>query len=181
MIPLPSRTEESDTIQRGLRSPRGQLFEAVELQSALLVRNLEMLRRRSDFYAEVDRAGYLLLRTLEQVGPSDIRTLASVLGLDPSTTGRQVNAAEAAGLVGRVPDDTDRRRNVVTLTPAGLDAMRAVQHRRQDGTAQMLHEWSDPDLRSLLEMFTRYNEAIARRYIQPGHASDVDPSQGPAT
>jgi DNA-binding MarR family transcriptional regulator len=146
----------------------------------VLVRNLEMLRRRSDFYTEVDRAGYLLLRTLEGVGPSDIRTLASVLGLDPSTTGRQVNAAEAGGLVERVPDETDRRRNVVTLTPAGLDAMRAVQHRRQDGTAQMLHDWSGPDLQSLLEMFTRYNEAIARRYMQHGHNRDPDPDQGPA-
>lgn len=150
--------------ETGKRSS-GDLLEEIELQTAVLVRNLEMLRRRGDFYQEVDRAGYLLLRTLETSGPSDIGTLASVLGLDPSTTGRQVNAVQAAGLAERIPDPTDLRRNVVTVTPAGLAAVRAVQHRRLDGTAEMLSEWPLADLDALVEMFTRYNHAITRRYL----------------
>ncbi|MFL6056401.1 MAG: MarR family winged helix-turn-helix transcriptional regulator [Actinoallomurus sp.] len=163
------------------RAPAGgsadESLDAIELQTAILVRNLEMLRRRSDFYREVDRAGYLLLRTLQAMGPADISTLAATLGLDPSTTGRQVAAAHAAGLVERAPTPDDRRRTVITPTPRGIEAMRAVLRRRRDGTAEILDAWNEDDLRTLSFMFTRYNQAIAARYLDP----DTGRSQGDST
>lgn len=153
------------------------LLDAIEFQTAVLVRNLEMLRRRSDFYTEVDRAGYLLLRLLEVTGPCGIGTLASALGLDPSTTGRQVNAVRAAGFADKSPDGTDLRRSVVTITPAGIAAARAVRYRRLEGTKKMLAEWSEEDLGVLAATFTRYNEAISRRYMPTNTSDDAEPSR----
>jgi DNA-binding MarR family transcriptional regulator len=140
-------------------------MDTIELQTAVLVRNLEMIRRRSDFYLEADRAGYLLLRTLDALGESDISTLAAALGLDPSTTGRQVAAAQKTGLVERSPGAKDRRRSVVSLTADGRDAMAAILRRRWTGTAEILEDWSDVDRATLATMFTRYNQAIASRYL----------------
>jgi DNA-binding transcriptional ArsR family regulator len=74
-------------------------LEAIEIASAVLMRNFELLRRRSDIYAELDRSEYLLLRALQQTGPADIGMLAAALGLDPSTAGRQVAAMQRKGLV----------------------------------------------------------------------------------
>ncbi|MCX2730298.1 MarR family winged helix-turn-helix transcriptional regulator [Saccharopolyspora sp. NFXS83] len=147
-------------------------LDVIEFQTAVLVRNLEMLCRRGDLYQEVDRAGYLLLRTLIARGPSDITCLAAALGLDPSTTGRQVLAAQRAGYVTRAPGGADRRRSIVHVTGPGVDAVDAVHARRRTCTEAMLTGWSEQDLRVLSDVITRYNQAIADEFL------DTDPPGG---
>ena len=83
-------------------------LDEIELATAVLTRNFELLRRRSDVYTDLDRAEYLLLRTLEDLGPVGISALAAALGVDASTAGRQLTAMQAKGLVERTPAPTDR-------------------------------------------------------------------------
>lgn len=144
----------------------GGPLDAIELQSAVLVRHFELLRRRSDVYRELERAEYLLLRTLEDVGPTDICGLAATLGVDQSTAGRQVTAMTERGLVRREPSATDRRRAVVTPTAHGRRLMAAVRERRRAATAELLHGWTDEDLEVLGTMFRRYNDAVADAYLR---------------
>lgn len=143
------------------------LLDVVEMQSAVLVRNFELLRRRGKVYRELDGAEYLLLRTLEERGPLDIGTLAAALGLDPSTAGRQVGQMYSAGLVSREPGPGDRRRSIVAATTAGRDAAEAVRRRRRASIADLLAGWSEDDVRTLGGMFTRYNDAVAAQYLPP--------------
>lgn len=140
-------------------------LDVVELQSAVLVRHFELLRRRGKLYTELDGAEYLLLRTLEERGPLDIGTLAAALGLDPSTAGRQVGQMHAAGLVDREPDPDDRRRNIISATTAGREAAEAVRRRRRASIADLLAGWSPHDVQALGEMFTHYNDAVAGKYL----------------
>lgn len=142
-------------------------LEVIERQTAVLMRHLELLRRRTDSYRELDRAEYLMLRTLAETGPVHINTLACALGVDPSTAGRQVAVMQDAGLVEREPGATDRRRSVIAMTDEGTRRMDAVRRRRVDNAAELLAEWSADDLHILGEMFTRYNKAVAKRYL-PG-------------
>ncbi|MFJ8747974.1 MarR family winged helix-turn-helix transcriptional regulator [Streptomyces sp. NPDC102441] len=141
--------------------------DVIEFQTAVLVRNLELIRRRSDFYLEVDRAGYLLLRALDVLGSADVVTLATELGLDASTAARQVAAMRQAGFVSRTVAPYDRRRAVVETTAEGRAAMETVRRRRRAGTAQMLTDWSDDDRHAIAGMFARYNQAITDRYLAP--------------
>ena len=175
----PAATAPADgTPPAGARPPaasgqadRGaELLDVIEVASAMLVRNFELLRRRSDVYAELDRAEYLLLRILDQAGPSDICGLAAALGLDPSTAGRQVVAMEAKSLVHRAPADGDRRRTIITPTDEGRRRMAATRDRRSRETGELLADWSGEDLRLLAAMFTRYNQALARRYLRARRA-----------
>lgn len=136
----------------------------IEVAAAVLVRNFELLRRRTPAPA-LDRSEYLLLRTLDATGPTDICGLAAALGLDPSTVGRQVAVMAGKSLVERRPSDTDRRRSIVSPTAAGLAAMAQVRTERRAGTAELLAGWSEEDLRTLAEMFTRYNRAVAERHL----------------
>lgn len=145
--------------------------QVIEVQGAVLVRNFELLRRRGD--SDLDRAGYLLLRALEALGPSDINTLAAALGLDPSTAGRQVAAMQAAGLVRRGCAPDDRRRAIVAATADGRRRMAAASKRRRKRTAELLADWSEADLRTLADMFTRYNAAVAQRYLTGAGARHV--------
>ena len=136
----------------------------IEVATAVLVRNFEMVRRRG-FDRELDRSEYLLLRTLDAIGPADICTLAAGLGLDPSTAGRQVAAMADKQLVERHPAPTDRRRSIISPTEAGLDRMRHEQERRRTATAELLAGWDEKDLTLLGEMFTRYNRSVAAQYL----------------
>ena len=46
--------------------------------------------------ASIDRAGYLALRTIEDLGPLSTKALATALNLDASTVTRQIAALETA-------------------------------------------------------------------------------------
>lgn len=150
-------------------------LDVIERQAAVLVRHFELLHRRSDVHDTLDRAGYLLLRTLDDRGPMDINTLASTLGVDPSTAGRQVSAMQAAGLVLREPGEDDRRRSVVSPTAEGRSKTAYVRRRRADDLAELLADWSEDELRTLGAMFDKYNRAVAARYLVP----DGEPAGAP--
>ena len=142
-----------------------EALEVIERQTAVLVRNLEMLYRRTDIHDDLDRAEYLLLRTLSEAGPQDINTLAAGLGLDPSTAGRQVSALRRQGLVKCAPAATDRRRSIITPTEVGLRRMEAVRCARAESLADLFRGWTEEDLRTLGSMFTKYNGAMARKFL----------------
>lgn len=142
-------------------------LDVIEVASAMLVRNFELLRRRSDVYSELDRAEYLLLRILDEAGPSDICGMAAALGVDPSTAGRQVVAMESKALVHRAPADDDRRRTMITPTAEGHRRMMATRARRSQVIAELLADWTEDEVRTLGAMFSRYNQALARRFLTP--------------
>jgi len=148
-----------------LVEPRRRALSAVERQTAILTRHFELLHRRTDIHDTLDRAEYLLLRALDEGGPMRINALATLLGLDPSTAGRQVAALQAGGLVEREPDPADRRCTVVTPTAEGLDRMRHVRRLRTEMVAELLDGWSDEDLRTFDTILGKYNKAVAERYL----------------
>ncbi|MBN9100659.1 MAG: MarR family transcriptional regulator [Pseudonocardia sp.] len=148
-----------------MRTSTTQPVDVIELQTAVLRRNVEMVRRRGEVYVELDPAEYLLLRTLDDLGPMDIRTLASAVGVDPSTAGRQIGAMHAAGFVDRAPAAEDRRRTIISVTVEGLRRTEAVRDRRRENIRELLEDWSPEDLETLGVMFGRYNAAVSDRYV----------------
>jgi DNA-binding MarR family transcriptional regulator len=142
-----------------------EALDVIERQAAVLVRNFELLYRRTDIHDDLDRAEYLLLRVLSEYGPQDINTLAAALGLDPSTAGRQVSALRQQGFVERTPAPADRRRCVVTPTAEGLRRMDGVRARRAESLADLLDGWTETELRTLGAMFTMYNRSVAQKFL----------------
>ena len=142
------------------------LLRKIELQTAVLVRNLEMIRRRGDFYQEVDRSGYLILRTLSREGTMDIGSLSDKLGLDPSTVGRQVNSLEKSGKVIKRQDQQDLRRFLAEATSEGLEAMQKVRDRRLEGTAHLLQAWDEEEVTALETTLSHFNESIEQRFLR---------------
>src|SRR6516225_1906100 len=55
-------------------------------------------------------------------GPINLATLAGLLGVQPSATGRMVDRLVAAGLIDRLPHPTSRRELLAALTRRGRDA-----------------------------------------------------------
>lgn len=135
-------------------------LDIVELELLKLVRHLETFGRRSSLYQEVDRAGYLALRTLDDLGPSCINGLARELHLDSSTVTRQVSALESGGLVSRHVDPSDGRSWLINLTPRGRKAMRAIERGRHQAIDSMLGGWPSEEIHELARMVTKLNLAL---------------------
>lgn len=143
------------------------VLEELEWESAVLVRNFELLRRRSGRNARLDQAEYLLLRTVTELGSADINTLACAIGVDPSTAGRQLGMMAEAGLVRREPDPADRRRCVIAPTAAGSTQMATERMQRQERLSDLLADFSPDEAKTLAQMFAKYNKAVTDRYITP--------------
>jgi DNA-binding MarR family transcriptional regulator len=135
-------------------------LDVVELELLKLVRHLETFGRRSSLYQEVDRAGYIALRTLDGLGPSCINRLAQELHLDSSTVTRQVGVLESGDLVTRHVDPNDGRSWLIDLTALGRKAMRTVERGRHQAIDSMLRGWSTEEVHDLARMMTKLNLAL---------------------
>jgi DNA-binding MarR family transcriptional regulator len=135
-------------------------LDVVELELLKLVRHLETFGRRSSVYQEVDRAGYIALRTLDGLGPSCINRLAQELHLDSSTVTRQVGVLESGDLVTRHVDPKDGRSWLIDLTALGRKAMRTVERGRHQAIDSMLRGWSTEEVHDLARMVTKLNLAL---------------------
>lgn len=83
----------------------------------------------ADGFAALDAHGYhyRLLAELDECGPASQATLGRQCGIDRSDVVAVVNELAARELVERGPDPEDRRRNVITLTPAGKRQLRRLE------------------------------------------------------
>jgi DNA-binding MarR family transcriptional regulator len=132
----------------------------IELELLTLVRHLETFGRRSSLYLEIDRAGYLALRTLESLGPVSATALAKTLRLDASTVTRQIRALESGGFVQRRPDLADRRSSSIVLTQEGRQMMEGVERERRRRMDALFKEWTDQEKANLGLALRRLNRSL---------------------
>jgi len=77
--------------------------------------------------------------------------LSRELGLDPGYLSRILAHLEQQGLVERVRSETDGRRRLLSLTPAGKEAFSLLDTRSREEVGEMLGDLSEGDQRRLLE------------------------------
>lgn len=142
----------------------------IELELLKLVRHLETFGRRSSLYRQLDRAGYLALRTIADLGPLSTKALATALNLDASTVTRQIAALETGGFVDRRPDPNDRRSSTIALTAEGRLMMGGVEQERRQGIEALVHAWDDRERSLLGRMLNKLNASL----VQNGRSTRVD-------
>ncbi|BBB01539.1 putative MarR family transcriptional regulator [Actinacidiphila reveromycinica] len=113
--------------------------------------------------ADARKWHYAVLAALEEYGPASQATLSRRTGIYRSDLVAVINELEARGTVRRAPDPDDRRRNVVTLTPAGrtqLDRLDAVLGAVQDDLLAPLSGPERAELTSLLARLVAHHAAL---------------------
>jgi len=70
---------------------------------------------------------YSILARLDREGPLTLGTLAARLAMNRTTVSREVGPLIRAGLIEASSDERDRRKRVLSLTPAGLELVLATR------------------------------------------------------
>ena len=105
---------------------------------------------------DLDPAFLPLLVRRGDGGPANVVELAGELGRDHSTMSRQVARLEDAGLVERVPSETDGRVRNARVTAEGGQAVAALSAARRRLFDRTLADWSAADREALAELLGRF-------------------------
>jgi DNA-binding MarR family transcriptional regulator len=119
------------------------------------------------------------LRVLQEWQPLALVELGSLLVCEQGSPSRLVAGLTAAGYVASAPSAEDKRRVVLTLTPRGEEAARAVaeiESRLYEAMGALL---ADQNIEALLPLLWRFvqgrpaGNALARRLEERSDAADV--------
>jgi DNA-binding MarR family transcriptional regulator len=136
-----------------------------------LVNNLAMHANRlvSEALAEdgVRKHHLAVLAALEEQGSTSQAALGRRLWIDRSDLHAVLNDLERDGLIARVRDQDDRRRNLVGLTSAGASALKRLNARVEAAQDALLQPLSDDDRRELHRLLTRLVEHHAEQRRAP--------------
>lgn len=84
--------------------------------------------------------------------------LGRTLQMDRATVMAIVNRLQAKGLVARGASTTDRRRQTLTLTAAGQDALSAARTAIESHEAWLKDRFSPAEVRQLIELLSRIHQ-----------------------
>jgi DNA-binding MarR family transcriptional regulator len=101
---------------------------------------------------------YRLLAALEEFGPASQAALGRRTSIDRSDVVAALNDLAERGLVKRSPDPADRRRNVITITPAGTEQLRLLDGVLAGVQDQLLAPLSATERTQLTRLLTRVLE-----------------------
>lgn len=105
--------------------------------------------------AVVTRAGYALLRSIDEGGEVSMTDLARECAMDPAAVGRQIRTLEEDGLVERRSAADDGRVTLVRLTPSGVEIYRRIVAVRTAHLEEVLAGWSETDRAELTRLVDR--------------------------
>lgn len=137
--------------------PSDAIIDALLTSSRLLV----AISARS--IAQVDETitipQFRTLVILSSRGAVNMSTLAALLEVQPSTTGRMVDRLVTAGLINRRPHPDSRRELVVELTPRGDEVVSTVTAHRREEIARVVEKMPERERYGLVRTLTAFTAA----------------------
>jgi DNA-binding MarR family transcriptional regulator len=139
-----------------------------------LLTRIQLARHRPTWRRRVlDTAGPVtnvstlrVLRAVEECqrngGEASIRDVAEFMAVEHSTASRTVAAVVAAGLLTKTSAPDDQRRCALVLTDVGRKSLATVTDRRRDLVAQIVADWPDADVDTLVVLLDRLTERFER-------------------
>ena len=107
----------------------------------------------------ITTAQFRTLMILSNQGPINLATLAGLLGVQPSATGRMVDRLVAAELIDRLPHPTSRRELLATLTDRGQDVVRRITEHRRAEIARIVQNMQAGERHGLVRALTAFTAA----------------------
>ncbi len=96
---------------------------------------------------------------LSNEGPMNLATLAGLLDVQPSTTGRMVDRLVSAGLIERRPHPSSRRELVAGLTARGRRVVQNVTAYRRNELARIVERMPARERKGMVRALTAFTAA----------------------
>jgi len=109
----------------------------------------------AEFGQAGSRSRYPVLAGLSEFGPISQAELGRRVGIDRSDMVALLNGLERDGLAVRAPDENDRRRNALRITPAGEQALLALDDLVDRGQAALLAPLTEEEREQLARLLRR--------------------------
>ncbi|UNL84982.1 MarR family winged helix-turn-helix transcriptional regulator [Priestia koreensis] len=135
-------------------------IEQIEYELTTFIRRAVYLDTSDRKIGHLERAPYLLLRELDEVGATRVKELAASFKLDISTLSRQAAALEERKLITRSSDPTDRRVSLLMITEKGKEALEKDKKLRIERYESMLQGWSEEDKETFGILISRMNDVF---------------------
>jgi DNA-binding MarR family transcriptional regulator len=133
------------------------------ITDALLTASRLLVAISARSIAQVDESitipQFRTLVILSNQGPINLATLAGLLGVKPSATGRMVDRLVSAGLIDRMPHPTSRRELLAALTPHGRKIVRQVTAHRRAEIARIVEQMPVQDHHGLVRALNAFTTA----------------------
>jgi DNA-binding MarR family transcriptional regulator len=107
----------------------------------------------------------LTLRVLQEVGPSKVSDVATVLGIKAPATSTLIEALDKRGFIVRENDPDDRRVSILRVTDEGATALAESEARRREHLRRYLSVLSEDDLATLVRIHRTMIEAMVAERI----------------
>ncbi|GAA3002291.1 MarR family transcriptional regulator [Kitasatospora albolonga] len=98
---------------------------------------------------------YAVLAAVAELAPVSQAELSRSTGIDPKDMVALVGELQEDGLVERAPDTRDRRKNVITLAPAGVRRLRRGDQLCREANDELTVALSSSEREQLAELLAR--------------------------
>ena len=146
-------TENATATDESLDAITDALLTASRLLMAVSARSIE------EIDDTITIAQFRTLVILSNRGAINLATLAGLLGVQPSATGRMVDRLVAAGLIDRLPHPTSRRELLAALTKRGREVVRRVTAHRRTEIASIVEKMPPSERHGLVRALTAFTIA----------------------
>lgn len=127
----------------------GEVAAGLRVSVGMLVRRLRLVPAPGELTMPESSA----LARLDRGGPATASALARIEQISPQSMGATLSGLEARGFIERRPDPRDGRRIVLSLSDAGLRALRDKRNAKTERLAQVLASgFTDTELKQLREV-----------------------------
>jgi DNA-binding MarR family transcriptional regulator len=114
---------------------------------------------------------FQILDLLADRGPIGQRELGETMAIDHSILVTMLNPLEADGLIERKRSDTDRRRHVVTVTPAGKRRLAGAAQAQREAEDALFAALTKQQRNQLRELLMAQRDA---NHTEPAAGDDTD-------
>jgi DNA-binding MarR family transcriptional regulator len=157
-------TCDKDTADNAVDAITDALLTASRLLVAISARSI------ADVDESITIPQFRSLVILSSRGSMNLATLAGLLGVQPSTTGRMVDRLVIAGLIDRQPHPNSRRELLVDLSPRGHEFVRMVTARRREEIARVVQNMPVRERKGLVRALTAFTTSGG----EPAAHIDID-------
>jgi DNA-binding MarR family transcriptional regulator len=144
------------------------------ITDALLTASRLLMAISARSIADVDESitipQFRSLVILSSRGSMNLATLAGLLGVQPSTTGRMVDRLVTAGLIDRQPHPSSRRELLVEVSPRGHELVGMVTARRRKEIARVVQNMPEHERQGLVRALTAFTTSGS----EPAAHIDID-------